>query len=45
MTTSATYKCVSSSNVIRTFSTYEEAYRFVMKEGDLSRLWTLERVS
>ena len=40
-----TYKCVSSSNEIRTFNSYEAAYRFVMKEGDLSRLWTLERVS
>jgi hypothetical protein len=45
MTTSATYKCVSSSNAVRIFATYEEAYRFVMKEGDMSRLWILERVS
>jgi len=41
----ATYRCISSSNEVRTFSTYEEAYRFVMREGDCSRLWSLERVS
>lgn len=40
-----TYKCISSSNEVRTFAIYAEAYRFVMREGDTSRLWSLERVS
>lgn len=38
------FKCISSSNEVRTFLTYEDAYRFVMAEGDKSRLWSLERV-
>lgn len=38
------FKCVSSSNEVRFFDTYEEARRFVMREGDKSRLWSLERV-
>jgi len=39
------FKCISSSNEVRTFPTYEEAHRFVMREGDKSRLWSLERVA
>lgn len=39
------FKCTSSSNEARTFATYEEAYRFVMREGDKSRLWDLVKVS
>ena len=38
------FKCVSSSNEVRFFNTYEDAHRFVMHEGDKSRLWSLERV-
>lgn len=38
------YKCISSSNEVRIFANYEEAYRFVMREGDRSRLWTLEKI-
>jgi hypothetical protein len=39
------FKCTSSSSEVRTFATYEEAYSFVMREGDKSRLWDLERVA
>lgn len=38
------YRCINTSNQVREFATYEEAYRFVMREGDKSRLWSLERV-
>lgn len=31
------------TNETRAFATYAEAYRFVMREGDLSRLWTIEQ--
>lgn len=41
----ATWKCINTANEVRTFASYAEAYRFVMREGDRSRLWTLERVS
>jgi hypothetical protein len=41
----ATYRCINTSNQVRTFASYAEAYRFVMREGDASRLWSLERVS
>lgn len=37
------YRCTNTANEVRTFTTYEAAYRFVMREGDQSRLWTLER--
>lgn len=40
-----TYRCINTANEVLTFPTYEAAYRFVMREGDMSRLWTLERVS
>jgi hypothetical protein len=42
---SSTWKCINTSNQVRTFASYAEAYRFVMKEGDASRLWSLEKVS
>lgn len=35
--------CINSANVARTFDTYEEALRFVLKEGDMSRLWSLDK--
>jgi hypothetical protein len=38
------FKCISSSNEVRTFSSYDEARRFVLREGDKSRLWSLEAV-
>lgn len=38
------YRCISSSNEVRLFDTYDEAHRFVMREGDKSRLWSLEPV-
>lgn len=38
------YRCINTRNESRYFATYDEAYRFVMKEGDLSRLWTLEKL-
>lgn len=38
------FKCINTSNEVRTFPDYAEAYEFVMREGDKSRLWTLERV-
>lgn len=40
-----TYRCINTSNQVRTFTSYAEAYRFVMREGDASRLWSLEKVS
>lgn len=39
------YKCINTANQTRVFYDYDEAYRFVMHEGDKSRLWSLERVS
>ena len=39
------YRCINTANQTRTFTDYAEAYRFVMREGDRSRLWTLGRVS
>lgn len=36
------FTCTSTSNEVRTFATYDEAYRFVMAEGDMSRLWTMD---
>lgn len=34
----------ASTNETRFFATREEAHRFVMREGDMNRLWTLEVV-
>ncbi|WP_274534583.1 hypothetical protein [Mesorhizobium sp. Root172] len=39
------YVCTNTSNETRTFTSYAEAYRFVMREGDCSRLWSMEKVS
>lgn len=36
------FKCTSSSNEVRIFASYAEAYRFVMSEGDKSRLWEIK---
>ena len=39
------FRCFrASSNEARFFPTRDEAYRFVMREGDLNRLWTLEAI-
>ncbi len=38
------YICISTSNEVRKFDTHAEAYRFVMREGDRSRLWSMEKV-
>lgn len=40
-----TYKCINTANQTRIFTSYAEAYRFVMREGDCSRLWSLGSVS
>jgi hypothetical protein len=34
----------ASSNETRFFARHEEAYRFVMRQGELNRLWTLEAI-
>lgn len=39
------FKAISSSNEVRAFSTYAEAYAFAMKEGDHSRLWDIRAAS
>ena len=36
------FKCINSANEVRTFDTYDEALRFVLREGDASRLWSIE---
>lgn len=36
------FKCINTNNEVRTFGTYAEALRFVLREGDKSRLWSLE---
>jgi hypothetical protein len=34
------FKCINAARTeTRTFDHYAEAYRFVMREGDQSRLW------
>lgn len=38
-------KCISSSNEVRVFNDREEARRFVLREGDHSKLWDLVEVS
>lgn len=35
------FKAISAANEARTFHSYAEAYRFVMREGDASRLWEI----
>lgn len=39
------FKCVSSSGEVRYFDRFKAAYRFVMREGDKSRLWSLDRMA
>lgn len=39
------FKAISTNNVVRTFSTYAEAYGFTMREGDASRLWDIRAAS
>lgn len=36
------FTCINSANEARQFSSYEEAYRFVMREAEFSRLWSIE---
>jgi len=36
------FTCINSSNQTRTFATYDDALRFVMREADASRLWSIE---
>jgi len=38
------YRCTNTKNESRYFASRDEAYAFVMREGDMSRLWTLERL-
>ncbi len=35
------FKAIHHTEAARTFSTYAEAYRFVMREGDANRLWQI----
>lgn len=35
------FKAINTSNEARDFHTYAEAHRFVMREGDYSRLWQI----
>jgi hypothetical protein len=35
------FKAISTSNEIRNFGNYAEAHRFMMAEGDKSRLWEI----
>lgn len=35
------FKAIHHTNEARTFTTYAEAHRFVMKEGMFSRLWDI----
>lgn len=36
------WTCTNTRNECRHFTHYADALRFVMAEGDASRLWTLE---
>lgn len=36
------FTCTNSANEVRTFDTYEDAVRFVTREADFSRLWSIE---
>jgi hypothetical protein len=45
MATQIKFRCYrASSKETRIFDTLDEAYRFVMREGDHNRLWTLEAI-
>ena len=35
------FKAINTNNEARDFNSYAEAHRFVMKEGDYSRLWQI----
>lgn len=35
------FKAIHHTEEARTFGTYAEAYRFVMREGDANRLWQI----
>lgn len=35
------FKAIHHTEAARTFNSYAEAYRFVMREGDANRLWTI----
>lgn len=37
------FNCISTTNHVRTFATRDEALTFVMREGDQSRLWSLDQ--
>jgi hypothetical protein len=39
------HACVSTSGQVRPFDSRDEAQRFVMREGDQSRLWSVEPAS
>lgn len=39
------FKAASTNNETKTFQSYAEAYRFVMAEGDKSRLWEIRAAS
>jgi hypothetical protein len=36
------FRCIHHTLKPRTFATYSEAHDFVMREGDKSRLWSIE---
>lgn len=36
------FTCINSSNEVRQFNSYEDALRFVTREADFSRLWSIE---
>ncbi|UIY28740.1 hypothetical protein LZK73_18615 [Neorhizobium galegae] len=39
------FKTISTNNEVRDFNSYAEAHRFVMAEGDKSRLWEIKAAS
>lgn len=36
------FTCINTANEARTFNSYEDALRFVAREADHSRLWSIE---
>lgn len=36
------FKCINTANEVRSFDSYDEALRFVLREADFSRLWSIE---
>lgn len=36
------FQCINSANQVRSFGSYEEALRFVSREAEFSRLWSIE---